>query len=162
MKWLIVFLSMMMPVSALAATPMEKVGSARLRVMMLSVYDATLYAPGGEYDASEPHALALTYRMNFSSDEIIDRTLQEIRDAQSVSDAQAKRWRAELKRVIPDVKDGDTIKATARPERDLSFTHNGKKTGVITDKSLIAPFMNIWLGPKTNEPELRDKLLGKK
>lgn len=162
MKWFVVFLSMLMPVAALAAEPMEKMGSARLRVMMLSVYDATLYAPGGVYNAEEPHALALTYRMNFTRDEIVDRTLQEIRDAQTVSDAQAKTWRAELNRVIPDVKNGDTIKATARPGRDLRFTHNGKETGVITDTTLIAPFMNIWLGPKTNEPGLRDKLLGKK
>ncbi|PZP85232.1 MAG: hypothetical protein DI582_06600 [Azospirillum brasilense] len=161
MKWMMLCLTMLLPLTAMAA-PMEKVGSARLRVMMLSVYDAALYAPEGTYDAQAPHALALTYRMNFMRDEIIDRTLQEIADAQTLSDAQAKRWRAELERVIPDVKDGDTIKATARPGRDLRFTHNGKKTGVVTDTTLIAPFMNIWLGPKTNEPGLRDKLLGKK
>lgn len=159
-----IFAALLVPSLAFAATPagMEKVGSASLYKLVFHVYDATLYAPGGVYDATKKHALELTYQMDFSSKEIVDRSIDEIRHAQQVTADQEKEWSAELAKVIPDVKDGDTIRATATPGKSIAFTLNDKATGTLTDSSLVEPFMNIWLGAKTNEPGLRKKLLGGK
>lgn len=155
--------ALLVPTIAFAGAPagMEKVGSASLRKLMFHVYDATLYAPAGKYDASKKHALELTYQMDFKSKEIVDRSINEIRHAKQISAQQEKTWRAELGKVIPDVKDGDTIRATATPGKSIAFAHNGKATGTVTDKTLVDPFMNIWLGAKTTEPTVRKKLLGK-
>lgn len=154
--------AILVPTLAFAAAPggMEKVGSASLHKLVFHVYDATLYAPGGTYDPTKKHALELTYQMDFTSKEIVDRSISEIRHAQKIPADQEKQWRAELSKVIPDVKDGDTIRATATPGKSIAFTHNGKATGTLTDTTLVDPFMNIWLGPKTNEPTLRRKLTG--
>lgn len=159
-----IFTVMLAPSLAFAAAPagMEKVGSASLNKLFFHVYDATLYAPGGKYEADKKHALELTYRMDFKSKEIVDRSIDEIRHAQSIDADQEKQWRAELGKVIPDVKEGDTIRAAATPGKSIQFTHNGKATGTVTDASLVDPFMNIWLGPKTNEPSMRKKLTGAK
>lgn len=160
----IILAAVLVPTLAFADAPagMQKVGSASLHKLVFHVYDATLYAPGGTYDASNKHALELTYQMDFSSKEIVDRSIDEIRHAQPVSAEEERQWRAELGKVIPNVKDGDTIRATATPGKAIAFAHNGKATGTVTDKTLVDPFMNIWLGEKTNEPTLRKKLLGAK
>lgn len=153
--------ALFIPTLAFAAAPsgMEKVGSATLNKLFFHVYDATLYAPGGTYDPAKKHALELTYQMDFSSKEIVDRSIEEIRHAQSVSPEEEKQWREELGKVIPDVKDGDRITALATPGKSIVFSHNEKTTGTITDTTLVDPFMNIWLGDKTNEPSLRKKLI---
>lgn len=158
----LLFTLALVPTLAIAAAPagMEKVGSASLNKLVFHVYDATLYAPGGSYDPEKKHALELTYQMDFTSKEIVDRSIDEIRHAQKISSEQEKQWREELGKVIPDVKDGDRIRATATPGKSIAFTHNDKATGTLTDKTLVEPFMNIWLGPKTNEPSMRKKLLG--
>ena len=154
--------ALLLPTMVFAAAPagMEKVGSASLNKLVFHVYDATLYAPGGSYDASKKHALELTYQMDFTSKEIVDRSISEIRHAQKIDAEQEKKWRAELGKVIPDVKEGDRIRALATPGKSIQFAHNDKVTGTTTDASLVEPFMNIWLGPKTNEPSMRKKLLG--
>lgn len=158
----LLFTLALVPTLAIAAAPagMEKVGAASLNKLVFHVYDATLYAPGGSYDPDKKHALELTYQMDFTSKEIVDRSIDEIRHAQKISSEQEKQWREELGKVIPDVKDGDRIRATATPGKSIAFTHNDKATGTLTDKTLVEPFMNIWLGPKTNEPSMRKKLLG--
>lgn len=160
----LIFALLLTPTIAFAAAPagMEKVGSASLKKMFFHVYDAVLYAPGGSYDPEKKHALELTYRMNFTTKEIVSRSLDEIRNAQSIPADKEKQWRAELSKVIPNVKEGDTIRALATPGKSIQFSHNGKTTGTVTDKSLVDPFMNIWLGPKTNEPSLRKKLIAGK
>lgn len=152
------------PSIAFAAAPsgMEQVGKASLSKLVFHVYDATLYAPGGKYDPAKKHALELTYQMGFDSKEIVDRSISEIKHAQSVSPEQEKQWREELGKVIPDVKDGDRIQALATPGKSILFSHNEKTTGTLTDKTLVEPFMNIWLGSKTTEPTLRKKLIGSK
>ena len=152
------------PAMAFAAVPagMQKVGSASLHKLVFHVYDATLYAPGGSYDPNKKHALELTYQIDFTTKEIVDRSLDEIRNAQRVTAEQETQWRGALTKVIPNVKEGDTIRALATPGKSIAFSHNGKSTGTVTDKTLIAPFMNIWLGEKTNEPTLRKKLIGQK
>lgn len=160
----LLFILLALPAMAIAAPPygMQEVGKASLKKMFLHVYDATLYAPGGVYSADKKHALELTYQMDFTSDEIVDRSMDEIKHAQKVSAEQQTKWRQELSKVIPDVKEGDTIRAVATPNKAIMFSHNGKATGNVTDPSLVAPFMNIWLGEKTTEPALRSKLIAAK
>lgn len=158
----ILFVALLSPAIAFAAAPagMEQVGKASLKKLFFHVYDATLYAPGGKYDPAKKHALELTYQMDFDSKEIIDRSIDEIRHAQKVSADQEKQWREELAPLIPDVNEGDRIRATATPGKSIVFAHNEKATGTLTDKTLVEPFMNIWLGSKTTEPKLRKKLIG--
>lgn len=161
-RFILACLMLLVPSLSFAAdAPLEKVGTARLRVLFMNVYDATLYAPGGKYNADQPHALELQYLMNFTSDEIVDRSLEEMADAGALPEAKKAAWKKQLQRVIPDVKKNDRLRAIVTPGKGMAMRHNGATVGRVADEALVRSFMNIWLGPKTNEPALRDKLLGK-
>ena len=75
------------------------------------------------------------------------------------SEAQATRWKAEMLRVVPDVKKGDRILGVHRPGIGAAFWVNGKPHGEIRDAEFAKLFFGIWLSPKTSEPKMRDILL---
>lgn len=137
-------------------------GQARLTVWGFDVYDARLWAPANFSAAgfgTSPLALELSYLRNFQSAEIAERSLKEMRRSQPVSDAQATRWKAELLRVIPDVRKGDRLLGVHRPGQGASFWVNGRASGEILDADFARLFFGIWLAPNTSEPRLREALL---
>jgi hypothetical protein len=67
-----------------------------------------------------------------------------------------------LSKLFKDVKEGDRITAFYEPESKVAFYYNGKLQGNLTQKNLLIPFMDIWLSPDTERPELRAKLLNTK
>mgnify|MGYP002662663761 CR=1 FL=1 len=92
----------------LQALPQAKLmGTSRLTVWGFQVYDARLWAPAsfaaGHY-ATSPLALELRYLRDFKALDIAERSLQEMRRSQPISNAQAALWKADMLRVIPDVK----------------------------------------------------------
>ncbi len=140
----------------------ELVGKGEMHKLFWHVYDSALYSKDGTYNPNKPYALENTYRMDFTDTELADRTIEEMRSAHNISDAQAKLWRHLLVELWPNVKEGDVIRAKAIPKTSVQFFLNGKKLGVIADAQFVQPFMDIWLGEKSSEPELRNALIGKK
>ena len=138
------------------------VGKARLTVWGFDVYDARLWAPApfraGSFGASAL-ALELVYLRSFQAADIAERSLKEMRRSQPVSDAQAAHWKAELLRVIPDVRQGDRITGVHRPGQGAAFWINGRASGEIPDADFARLFFGIWLSPDTSEPRMRDALL---
>ncbi|MDB5887113.1 MAG: hypothetical protein JWR74_3284 [Polaromonas sp.] len=138
------------------------VGKARLAVWGFDVYEARLWAPenfsAGSFGTSAL-ALELIYLRDFQAADIAERSLKEMRRSQPVSDAQAARWKAELLRVIPDVRQGDRITGMHRPGRGAAFWVNGRASGEIPDADFSRLFFGIWLSPDTSEPRMREALL---
>jgi Chalcone isomerase-like len=140
----------------------QLVGKGRLTVWGFQVYDARLWAPAGFAAgsfASQPLALELAYLRDFAAKDVAERSLQEMRRSQAISEAQAARWRAELLRVIPNINRGDRILGLHRPGVGAAFWFNGKLRGEIADAEFARLFFGIWLSPQTSEPKLRDALL---
>ncbi|NMM07870.1 MAG: hypothetical protein HHJ18_16835 [Polaromonas sp.] len=140
----------------------QLIGKGRLTIWGFQVYDARLWAPAGfaagSY-ATQPLALELAYLRDFEAKDVAERSLQEMRRSQAISEAQAARWRAGLLRVIPNVSRGDRILGLHRPGVGAAFWVNGKVTGEIRDAEFARLFFGIWLSPQTSEPKLRDALL---
>ena len=140
----------------------QLVGKGRLTIWGFQVYDARLWAPAGfaagSY-ASQPLALELAYLRDFEAKDVAERSLQEMRRSQAISEAQAARWRAGLLRVIPNISRGDRILGLHRPGFGAAFWVNGKISGEIRDAEFARLFFGIWLSPQTSEPKLRDALL---
>ena len=140
----------------------QLIGKGRLTIWGFQVYDARLWAPAGfaagSY-ASQPLALELAYLRDFEARDVAERSLQEMRRSQAISEAQAARWRAGLLRVIPNVSRGDRVLGLHRPGVGAAFWVNGKVTGEIRDAEFARLFFGIWLSPQTSEPKLRDALL---
>jgi hypothetical protein len=70
------------------------------------------------------------------------------------------RWRSELERVFPDVREGETVVGVSLPGRGAHFFHQGRSLGEVADPEFARAFFGIWLDPRTRVPGLREKLLG--
>ena len=147
----------------LSALPRARlIGQARLTVWGFDVYDARLWAQppfSAAGFAASPLALELNYLRDFKAADIAERSLKEMRRRQPVSDAQAAQWKAELLRVIPDVRKGDRITGLHRPGQGAAFWLNGRSSGEVPDADFARLFFGIWLSPDTSEPRLREALL---
>ena len=140
----------------------QLMGKGRLSYWGFPVYDARLWAAPGlqpEKLATQPFALELAYLRDFSSLAIAERSIVEMRRSASISEAQAKTWVAQMRRVIPDVRKGDRVMGVNRPGLGALFLVNGKPSGEIRDAEFARLFFGIWLSTQTSEPQLRSALL---
>ena len=137
-------------------------GTGRLTFFGFAVYDAQLWVtPGFRRStlASQPLALQLRYLRGFKAADIARRSLQEMQRAGPIDAATAQRWEDDLRRVLPDMQEGDRVLGVHRPGSGAEFFHNGQRIGLVADADFARRFFAIWLGPATSEPGLREALL---
>jgi hypothetical protein len=141
----------------------QLVGAGRLKFWGFDVYDAKLWAPSS-FVATEftkhPFALDITYLRDFSQTDVVQRSMQEMRDLVAVSDDKATQWEAQLRKSLPAIRKGDRLVGSYKPNEGASFTVNGKALDDIRDPELARAFFSIWLNPRTTAPALRRALLG--
>jgi hypothetical protein len=136
-------------------------GSGSLTWLFFTAYDATLWTDAPQWSMNVPFALTLRYRMGFSTDELVERTVEEMtKVAPGTSKDALARFGAALGKAFPPVKDGDRITALYSPGQGTRFFRNGIATEHIADAAFADPFFGIWLSAKTSEPKLRAALLG--
>jgi hypothetical protein len=136
---------------------------SRYSFLGFEVYDASLWTPTDFNPAlSENQALALElhYLRNFSGQDIAKRSMQEMRKLAAVTPAQEQQWMKEMRRVFPNVRQGDRLLGVHRAGQSAAFWHNGKPVGDIADAAFARLFFGIWLSPKTSAPALRQALIG--
>jgi Chalcone isomerase-like len=135
-------------------------GSGSLSWLIFTAYDASLWTDAPQWSMDRPFALTLDYRMSFSTQELVDSTLEELAVVAPGMPAQSKvRYRPMLMRAFPPVKSGDRITALHTPGAPVQFFHNGRPTADSVDAAFAEPFFAIWLSPRTSEPKLRAALL---
>ena len=124
-----------------------------------SIYRAQLWAPEGQYKKDAPFALSLTYSRDIPGEKILDASLKEMKKLGHPVE-QSAHWREQLARVLPDVRQGDTLTGVYTPGKGAEFFYQSQKMGTLDDQ-LSAFFFSIWLDPRTSEPELRNALIGR-
>lgn len=138
-------------------------GRARLTMWGFKVYDATLLTEqnfnADEYARSR-FALSLSYLRDFKGEDIAKRSIQEMRAVDSLSEAQAARWLAQMQQLFPNVRSGDQLLGVHLPNEGVQFSFNGKPIGSLPDPEFARLFFGIWLSPKTSAPAMRRSLLG--
>jgi hypothetical protein len=137
-----------------------QVGLGRLSIAFWDVYDATLYAPNGQWDARKPHALSIHYFREIEGVDIAKRSVEEIRKQGFTDAAKLAEWQTQMLGIFPDVKNGSVLTAVFTAQKSTVFYAGGKKIGSIKDAEFSKRFFDIWLSEKTSEPALRKKLLG--
>lgn len=135
-------------------------GQGEMRWFGLRLYEASLWAPAGRWQADLPYALELRYARDIASGRLVQASIEEMQRLGSADEARLARWKLELERVFPDVRSGDVIHGLHLPQRGAEFYHQGKLTGRIDDVDFARAFFAIWLDPRTREPALRARLLG--
>jgi hypothetical protein len=138
-------------------------GSGRLTFLGLRVYEARLWSDenfrADPFDRT-PFAIEIGYARSLRGRLIAERSLEEMRRAGPIADAQATRWLATMTQLFPDVNAGDRLTGVLRPGESARFFLNGKLLGEVRDAEFAKRFFGIWLSPKTSEPSLRESLLG--
>lgn len=142
------------------------VGQGLYRWFGLSVYRARLWGdktrvtPTG-WQASG-FALELEYTRLLYGEKIAIASIDEIKKLGLGSAAQHEQWLADMKKIFPDVDEGQQLTGIFTPGQASRFFFNGKHVGDITDPEFGLAFFGIWLHPKTSAPKLRQALLGSK
>jgi hypothetical protein len=136
------------------------VGKATLSFTFWDVYEASLYAPNGEFDENAPHALTLHYLIELKGKDIADRSIIEMKKQGFTNQSKLNDWHAQMLKLFPDVHKGTELTAVFTPSQSTHFYHNDQSIGSINDPEFTKQFADIWLSQKTSEPELRKKLLG--
>jgi len=152
-----------LPAPAASGLPdLKAIGGGLLRVWGFQVYNAWLWTPAGAgFDRGKPYALDIHYLRNFSAKELADRSIDEMRGQGNGSDAVFPKWHGEMMRVFADVKPGDRLTGVATAARTAKFFYNGAYRGEVADSAFTDAFFAIWLGDKSSQPAMRDRLLGK-
>lgn len=138
----------------------EPYGRSSLTWLFLKAYDVYLWTDAPAWSMDTTFALTIRYNMSFSSEEIVERTLSEMKKvAPGLSDRQLAQFAAPLARVLPAVKSGDRISALHIPGRPVQFFLNGQGTGQMEAEEFAGAFFGIWLSPRSSEPGIREDLL---
>ncbi len=132
-------------------------GSGEMTWLGFSLYRATLWVAGDE-PGTAPTALQLDYQRDIPRERLVQTSLDEMRRL-GADAAQLKRWEGDLRRVFPDVSDGDSIVGVHFPGRGAAFFYRGQPSGEVADAEFARRFFAIWLDPATRSPALRAALL---
>lgn len=173
---LVALLALLLPVTASAQSAPAYVkqalpeavlvGQGLYRWFGLSVYKARLWGdktrvtPSGWQTSSL--ALELEYTRTLYGEKIAIASIDEIKKLGLGSAAQHEQWLADMKKIFPDVNEGQQLTGVFTPGQASRFFFNGKPIGDIDDPEFGLAFFGIWLHPKTSAPKLRQALLGSK
>src|SRR5882724_5836064 len=155
------------PLPALAAPPEiagvihadKPYGEGHINFLFIRAYDAKFWTDAPAWSMDAPCAMEITYGMGFDTDDLVERTIKEMRHVDpALNDADVAKLTPELNKVYPPVKSGDRLTALYVPGKPLAFSHNGIPTGSI-DPSYARDFFGLWLLPNTSSPGLRKDLL---
>ncbi len=164
-RWLMVLMLMSSPALARWQEVLpnaQVVGGGDLRVFGFRVYTARLWSVSAPLSVDQPFALELTYHRAITREELVEASIDEIRrtSAGPVSDAQITQWQAQMEQAFVDVQEGSKITGVYLPGREARFYVGEKLHHVVQDPQFAKAFFDIWLSPKTRNPDLRDQLLG--
>lgn len=134
-------------------------GCADYSYLFWDFYRAELWSdapslPGDRY------GLSLTYRSDFTRDDLVESSIEEMARMSGQSEGAFANARAQMERAFRTVAPGDRITAWREAGDRLRFFHNGSETGTLTEQ--VDLFLDIWLGSKTRDPDGRTALLSGK
>ena len=131
-------------------------GCSEFNLLFWKLYRAELWS---EYDElpGNRFALSLTYRTDFSRQQLVDSSISEMARLSGQSAGHFAGSRDELLRSFTTVAPGDRITAWRESADRLRFFVNGRETGSLTRH--VDLFLSIWLGVKARDGEGRQALL---
>jgi len=136
-------------------------GSGPLHFLWMHPYDGALWTDAPRWSFEKPFALTLFYRTRFSKDELAETSVKEMKRLSELPPETLQKAGKKLEAIFPSVKAGDRISAVYLPPETLHFYYNGTRTGTLTGRELIEPFVGIWLSEDSRIPEFRDAMLGR-
>jgi hypothetical protein len=149
-----------LPPQVLSTAPgIHPFGKGRHSWWGIRMYDATLWIVGPQWSAAAPHAIDIEPGRAVPADTLVTNAIAEMRDLKLGDERQLATWRAEMKKLIPNVQQGDQIVIfCSDTSRTLSYLNNSS-TGEVDDPSFCPAVMSVWLHPQTKHQAVRRSLL---
>ena len=149
-----------LPPQVLSTAPgIHPFGKGRHSWLGIRVYDATLWIVGPQWSAAAPHALDIEPGRDVPADTLVKSAIAQLRDLKVGDARQLGIWQAEMKKLIPNVKQGDQVVIFCPDtNRTLSYLNNSS-TGEVDDPSFCRAVMSVWLHPQTKHQAVRKSLL---
>lgn len=138
------------------------VGTGELRWFGLSIYEASLWTPEGQFDAVNRHqqvALIIDYARNIPSDKLVHSARTEWQRL-GIRDPRTEQWCEQVALIWPDVSPGDQITTIVEKGGPTRFFFNQREIGTITDPDFGPALLDIWLHPDSRSEKLRRALIG--
>ncbi|MBK5549262.1 MULTISPECIES: chalcone isomerase family protein [unclassified Pseudomonas] len=161
--WLLVLLGTHALASWQDALPgAQIVGAGEFRVFGFDVYNARLWSAARPLAPDQPFALELIYQRNISRDDLVKASVDEIKrlSGSSVSAEQLAGWQIQMQQSFVDVQAGTRITGVYLPGQGARFFVGQQLQHEVKDPQFARAFFDIWLDPRTRNPELRQQLLG--
>ncbi|CAH9063729.1 hypothetical protein PSECIP111951_03192 [Pseudoalteromonas holothuriae] len=137
-------------------------GSPTLSYLFWDVYKATLYAPNGEFDISQPFVLKLHYLRDLKGEDIAARSIEEIKKQGFKDKQRLSMWLDKMQAIFPDVTDGTELYGERTQQGTSRFYLRDSFIGEVEDTLFTEKFFAIWLAKSTSEPNMRKALLNLK
>ena len=149
-----------LPPPVLSQAPgMQPFGKGRHTWWGVSLYDATLWIIGPRWSATQPHALDIEPNRTVPADTLVSNAIAEMRTLKVGDERKLKVWQAEMKQVIPSVKQGDQVVIFCSDANHTIVYLNDKIVGKVDDPSFCPAVMSVWLHPQTKHQTMRKSLL---
>jgi hypothetical protein len=167
---LMLFWLAVLPLSSHAAEWLtwRKVGDATLTWGPFTVYTSQLRTPDGHYAGPlQDQALIITYQRDIDREELVEATREQwlalgILQQEPQSDA----WLRMLQSLWPSVTPGTQLAFVVNGQRGQFWyrasaaQHGFTPLGAPQSAAFSTRFLAIWLDPRTQYPELRQRLIG--
>jgi hypothetical protein len=142
------------------AAGMHPFGKGRHSWWGIRMYDATLWIVGSQWSDAKPHALDIEPGRTVPADTLVSNAIAEMRDLKVGDESKLRIWQAEMRKVIPNVQQGDQIVIfCSDTNRTLTYL-NDSSIGEVDDPSFCPAVMSVWLHPQTKHQAIRKSLLG--
>ncbi|MBE3027152.1 hypothetical protein GQ37_016120 [Janthinobacterium sp. BJB1] len=131
----------------------------------MRIYQAQLWVGPfgyqGAASATAPFVLELRYARALDGRKIAEASYEQMRKIGAGTQAQRLAWLDAMRRIFPDVKEGQRIagayRAGAAP--GVRFYLDGQVLADVPDGDFARAFFAIWLSPESTAPKLRSALL---
>ena len=149
-----------LPPQVISQAPgMHMLGKGRHSWWGVRMYDATLWIVGPNWSAAAPHALDIEPGRAVPSDTLVTNAIAEMRDLKVGDESKLRIWQTEMRKLIPNVKQGDQFVIFCSDNNHTFAYLNGSSTGEIDDPSFCPAVMSVWLHPQTKHQAVRKSLL---
>ncbi|KAI2670277.1 MULTISPECIES: chalcone isomerase family protein [unclassified Pseudomonas] len=162
--WMLMLLGSQAMASWQEAVPGARIiGAGEFSVFGFDVYNARLWSAAQPLSDDQPFALELIYQRKISRDDLVQASVDEIKrlSGSAVSSEQLAGWQAQMQRSFVDVQPGTRITGVYVPGQGARFFVGQQLQHEVQDPQFARAFFNIWLDPRTRNPELRQQLLGR-
>lgn len=123
----------------------QKVGEASYTVLSVRLFNAELFADGGDFSWQRPFALSLTYDRSAQASMLINRSIREMSSRGAGNARTLAPLRVQLERCFTNVNSGDRFTGVSTSNETATFFLNGAQRCEVRWPNFRRHFFGIWL-----------------